>query len=72
MSIPSTIESNTGEKTFTTLVNAAWLLKELGVPISCGERELIEEELNGVWKINVKRKGDTSLTASDFKDLMKG
>lgn len=46
------IKLNTGEKTFTTL------LEELEIDVRCGERERIEEELKDGWRSQEGRKRD--------------
>ncbi|KAF7655704.1 hypothetical protein LDENG_00052060 [Lucifuga dentata] len=63
------INLETGEKTFSTLTDAAPTLKELGIEVCIEERDRLERECrDDRWsQERGRRRKDASLSASDFK-----
>lgn len=64
------VKMDSGEKTFSSLTNAASTLREMGIEVQCGEKERIEEKITGGWSINTKRKRTNMLTIADLKTMI--
>lgn len=64
----------TGEKTYSTLMDAAPTLKELGIVVRIEEREQLEKERSDDrWmQGGGRRRRDATLSLSDFNALFKG
>lgn len=64
------IKTDSGDSTFASLMEASDTLERLGVQVSHGERERLEERLAGGWSISSKKKRDGTLSVADLKAMM--
>lgn len=64
------VKMDSGEKTFSSLTDAADTLREMGVEVQCGERERIEEKLTGGWNISAKRRRTNVLALADLRAMV--
>uniref|UniRef100_A0A8C7WUI1 L1 transposable element RRM domain-containing protein n=1 Tax=Oryzias sinensis TaxID=183150 RepID=A0A8C7WUI1_9TELE len=63
------IKLDSGEKTFATLISASDTLEKLGVQVTVGERERIEEKLAEEW-ISRRRSENDTLFMADLKAMV--
>ncbi|KAM4575512.1 coiled-coil and C2 domain-containing protein 2A-like [Fundulus diaphanus] len=64
------IKMDSGDSTFASLMEASDTLERLGVQVSHGERERLEESLADGWNTSSKRKKGGTLTVPDLKAMM--